>query len=181
MLRLRSSRFSRCSTSRHRIWRFPFKKHPIVLPNYGARSPLSPHFNPLDISIEQSRSFPSQYEPSLSSFCKTSFKKYEHLTLGPLGLMLNFSPLVSLRAGYATRTPEILRLRHTLVGFYLKRAATLIKPPRREGHRPHAIVDRPDLLNSQHQPLTGRQKQSTRSFIDVPDDGFLGPPSEMGY
>lgn len=151
MLRLRSSRFSQPSTGRRRHRRFPFEESPALSPIaeldhhlVHTLIPYAPLANSLEVFLDNTCHF-------FISFCRAGFEVIRALSPGP-----GFKRLVStVLLSHSEQATLHVPVKHfcytnTLVGFHLTEASTSIKPPRREGQRPHAIADRPEPPISQH-------------------------------
>jgi hypothetical protein len=140
--------FSRIITCRCRDQAVPFSDYPRRVATGGTGLPLSSHFNPWHASCHESSlgDFLTGARPPPSLFCRE-------------GLRFLIPPPAPLKAGYTAHSSSP----HTgssqaVVVHHLRQYTTDSGSPRRQGHRPHAVVDRPVLLNSQHQLPTGRRQ-----------------------
>ena len=153
--------------------RFPFKADSASSPISWTGLPLSPHLNPLYMSCEQSRGFPRQpLTNSLASFAKQiSCMTDRQIYQWPTDVCAKYAI-----PSYFTQGRLRCNQFPGMQVFQYSPKDRRIKPPRNQGQRPHAIVDRPNsLLPGPTQSWALRANPT--NFIDVPSSEFLASPS----
>jgi hypothetical protein len=139
---LRSSRFSQQGTKTSPSWRFPFKPRSASLPKAGPDYHSVHTLIPVRLCIcRQSRSFPRRCNRLLASFAEQVSSGIRH-------------PPTPLKAGYAAHSTNWYRMQVYPSRSFRPRTRTSAEG----GSTPTCHCRSPFLLNSQHQPPTGRRK-----------------------